>query len=237
MDLIHSRFLLGKFFVAKILLVDDDKQLSGQLKTFLERENYAVELADDGRTGLELLRHYHYDLIILDWQMPALSGLEVLKSFREHGGRSPVIMLTGRAEVSDKLQGFDSGADDYLGKPFDMRELLARARLLLRRPAMDSGDELKVRGLILSLSARKLSKNGVEIPLAKKEFALLELLMRNPNQVFSTTALLDRIWENDSDATSDSLRTAVKKLRKKIDEEGQESLIRNLPGVGYRLDP
>lgn len=220
----------------KILLVEDDQEVYAHLITWLENEHYEVEHSADGRIGLDMLRAYVYDVVILDWQLPNLSGPEICKAFRGGGGTTPVLMLTGRNEVSDRLQGFDSGADDYLSKPFDIRELGARVRSLVRRPSLIVGDELKAGDLLLNISARKLTKNGVEISLAKKEFALLELFMRNPNQVFSTNAILDRVWESESDATSDSLRTFIKKLRKKIDDEGKESMIRNLPGVGYRLD-
>ncbi|MBX9688283.1 MAG: response regulator transcription factor [Candidatus Obscuribacterales bacterium] len=222
--------------MSKILLVEDDLETSSSIKSLLERELHSVEHSADGQSGWEMLLHYQYDLLILDWQLPQLSGTEICERFRKRGGTIPILMLTGRNEVSDRLHGFDAGADDYLAKPFDPRELLARIKSLLRRPAILCGDELRAGELVLNIQARKLSKNGVEIPLAKKEFALLELFMRHPNQVFSTSALLDRVWESESDATSDSLRTFIKKLRKKIDDEGKESLIRNLPGVGYRLD-
>ena len=222
--------------MAKILLVEDDPEIYSGLKSWLEKDLHRVEHTADGQSGLEFLRHYQYDLIILDWQLPRMSGVEICKSFRDSGGVTPVLMLTGRSEMSDKILGFESGADDYLAKPFDLREVSARVKSLLRRPSISIGDELVVRDLVLNIQARRLTKNGKEIPLAKKEFALLELFMKNPNQVFSTNALLDRVWESESDATSDSLRTFIKKLRKKIDDENQESIIRNLPGVGYRLD-
>lgn len=222
--------------MAKILLVEDDSATWTNMKDWLEKELHSVEHTPDGRYGLEMAQHYKYDVIVLDWELPGISGVEICKRYRQGGGGSPVLMLTGRSEVIDRVVGLESGADDYLTKPFDLRELSARIKALLRRPTNVTGAELRGKNLLLDLPARKLTKDGVEIPLGPKEFALMELFMKNPNQVLSTNAILDRIWPSESDATSDSLRTYIKRLRKKIDTDGQESIIKNLPGLGYRFE-
>lgn len=222
--------------MAKILLVEDDSATWTNMKDWLEKELHSVEHTPDGRYGLEMAQHYKYDVIVLDWELPGISGVEICKRYRQGGGASPVLMLTGRSEVIDRVVGLESGADDYLTKPFDLRELSARIKALLRRPTNVTGAELRGKNLLLDLPARKLTKDGVEIPLGPKEFALMELFMKNPNQVLSTNAILDRIWPSESDATSDSLRTYIKRLRKKIDTDGQDSIIKNLPGLGYRFE-
>lgn len=222
--------------MAKILLVEDDSASWANIKDWLEKELHSVEHTPDGRYGLEMALHYKYDVMVLDWELPGISGIEICKRYRESGGSTPVLMLTGRTEVTDRVIGLEAGADDYLSKPFDLRELSARIKALLRRPAGVTGADLRVKNLVLDLPARKLTKDGIEIQLGPKEFALMELFMKHPNQVLSSSAILDRIWPSDSDATSDSLRTYIKRLRKKIDVEGVDSCIKNLPGLGYRFE-
>lgn len=222
--------------MAKILIVEDDQDVSFSLQNYLTMEKFHVEVADNGAEGLEKMRFYQYDVIILDWRLPDISGIEVLKQYRGAGGRTPVLMLTGRQDTADKETGLDSGADDYLTKPFHAKELSARIRALLRRPAVFQSDILRARDLALDVKARKLSKGGREIPLAPMEFALLEFLMRYPNEVFTPEALLDRVWPSDSDASPATIRTCIKKIRQKVEPDESESIIKNLPGVGYRLD-
>ncbi|HEY9788243.1 MAG TPA: response regulator transcription factor, partial [Candidatus Obscuribacterales bacterium] len=146
------------------------------------------------------------------------------------------IMLTGRAKIDEKEEGLDSGADDYLTKPFSMRELNARVRALLRRPAAYSGNELKARDIVLEPESHRVTKQGREIKLLPKEFALLEFLLRNPGRVFSPEALLERVWESTSDASPDTVRIHVNRLRSKLDTKGEDSIIGTVHGVGYRLD-
>ena len=206
------------------------------IRDWLTIEHHNIEVVGDGKEGLEKLQFYEYDVVILDWALPGMQGVEILKEFRNNGGVTPVLMLTGKDAVTDKEQGFDAGADDYLTKPFHMKELSARLRALLRRPQGYVGDVIEHGNLSLDRSNYAVVRNGEQIRLLPKEFALLEFLMRHPNQVFSADALLNRVWASESDATIDALTTCIKRLRKKVDVQGQQSIIRTIHGVGYKLD-
>jgi DNA-binding response OmpR family regulator len=221
--------------VAKILLVEDDQQLSFLMRDSLVSEHHSVEISADGEDAMNRLKLYAYDAIILDWALPKLSGLDVLKRFRAESGATPILMLTGRDAISDKEAGFEAGADDYLTKPFDMRELQARVKALLRRPTILIGDVLKFDELLLDRSAYIVKRGEKDIALLPKEFALLEFFMRNPNRVFTTQALLNHVWADESDATAAAVTTCIKRLRQKIDVEGEPSLICTVHGVGYKL--
>jgi DNA-binding response OmpR family regulator len=170
--------------------------------------------------------------------LPGMTGTAILKDFRSRGGASPVLMLTAKSSIEEKETGLDAGADDYLTKPFDARELLARIRALLRRPqAVSAAKEMHVGNLALDAKSARVYKDGQELKLLPKEFSLLELFMRYPDQVFSSEALLERVWSADSAASFDTVRTYIKTLRKKIDDPGADSsLIRTVHGVGYCLD-
>lgn len=222
----------------KILIIEDDEGMSATMQDWLRMENYAVEAVIDGLEGLHRLKVYQYDVIIMDWGLPKLSGIEVCKEYRNRGGVAPILMLTGKTAVEEKTEGLDSGADDYLTKPFHLAELSARIRALLRRPAASyAGTTLQVGDLMLDSTAFRVVRGGDEVPMARKEFALLEFFMRHPNQVFSPEALIDRVWANDTEASPDIIRSYIKKLRKKIDTPDGESLIRNVQGVGYKFVP
>lgn len=221
--------------MAKILVVDDDKLLADLVSDSLSAEHYTTECAYNGEDARILLKSYHYDVIVLDWGLPGVTGVELCKEYRFGGGTTPILMLTGKDTIDDKEQGLDSGADDYLTKPFHLKELSARVRALLRRSASISGNVLEVRDLVLDPTAHKLTRNGAEIQLHPKEFALLEHLMRHPNQVFSAQNLLDRVWTSESNVGPETVRTCVKRLRQKIDIDGQESMLENIYGVGYKL--
>lgn len=221
--------------MAKILLVEDDAGLCKMIKDWLGRDRYQVEVSSDGAEALEKLQFYQFDLVILDWQLPSMSGVEILKQYRQSGGLTPVLMLTGKGELTDKEEGFDAGADDYLTKPFHMKELSARIRALLRRPPTFV-EALKVGSLSLDRGNCSVTKDGSEIRLLPKEFALMDFFMRHPNQIFSTEALLNRVWASESDATSEALTTTIKRLRKKLDADPKQSIIRTVHGVGYKLD-
>jgi len=222
--------------MAKILVVEDEQDLSGPVRDWLGREHHLVEVVDNGPDALDRLRIYKYDVVILDLMLPGLSGMEVCRRFRSAGGTTPILMLTAKTTVEDKEAGLDAGADDYLTKPFHLKELSARVRALLRRPAPVSGNVLNVRSLVLDTSACRVTKDGHELHLLPKEFSLLEFLMRHPNQVFSADALLDRVWASDTSALPDTVRTHIKTLRKKIDDEDSPSFIRTIHGVGYKLE-
>jgi DNA-binding response OmpR family regulator len=221
--------------MAKILLVEDDVPFSQIVKGWLTQEHHSVEVSHDGQAAQDNLAVFQYDLIILDWELPGMSGVDVLKEFRSHGGLTPILMLTGKTAVADKEAGLDSGADDYLTKPFHMKELSARVRALLRRASGLTSNVLKAGNLVLDPSNYRLTRGGEEIHLQKREFALLEFLMRNPNKVFSAEALMERVWASEADITPDAIRTCVMRLRKKIDSNPETSLIQNVHGVGYKL--
>ena len=220
----------------KLLLVDDDENLLNTVQDWFKAQNFEVDIVSNGREGLERLKFYKYDLVILDWGMPDMSGIDVCRAYRTEGGETPVLMLTGQDKIEHKETGFSAGADDYLTKPFSLRELAARVRALLRRPSTYTSEKLQVGTIFIDSGARKVVRNGKDIDLAPREFSLLEFLMRHADQVFSDEAILDRVWPSSSDASSETLRTCIKKLRRKIDIEGQASIIKNVAGVGYRFD-
>ncbi|MBK9143337.1 MAG: response regulator transcription factor [Candidatus Melainabacteria bacterium] len=223
--------------MAKILLVEDDRDLANMVVQWLTAERYAVDICHDGRSGLDFLSINEYDVAIIDWDLPLLQGIDIVREFRGKGGDTPIIFLTGKDRISDKEQGFDSGADDYLTKPFSVRELAARIRALLRRPSQVVPSIMKSGDVELDPALHKVTRAGQEVHLSPKDFELLEFLMRHPDQVFSGDALLTRIWPSDSEATSDALRSAVKRIRKKLDsgENEADSIIENVPRVGYRI--
>jgi len=222
--------------VPKILLVEDEPDFSILIGEWLRNEHHIVEVVETGEEGIDRLKFYQYDIVILDWMLPGVSGLDVCKSYRQGGGKTPILLLTAKKHVDEKEQGLDAGADDYLTKPFEMKELSARIRALLRRPSAFSGSVLQVGSLNLNPTTFKLTRIGEEIALLPKEFALLEFMMRHPNQVFSAEALLDRVWSSDSEASPETIRTYIKRLRKKIDVPGQPSILSTVHGVGYKLD-
>lgn len=222
--------------MAKILVVEDEHDLSIPIKDWLIREQHVVELVDNGAEALSRLKVYKFDVIVLDLMIPGVNGMEVCKRFRSEGGSTPILMLTAKSLIEDKEAGLDAGADDYLTKPFHLKELSARIRALLRRHTQSNSRELRIGDLVLDVIARKATFAGEEIHFVPKEFSLLEFLMRHPNQVFSADALLDRVWASDTMASPDTIRTYVKILRKKLGGEGKESLIRTVHGVGYKIE-
>lgn len=223
--------------MAKVLLVEDDRDLSTTVIDALRDDRYVVESAENGNDGANLLKLEEFDIIILDWDLPGKSGVEILKEFRATGKTTPIIMLTGRTHINNKEEGMESGADDYLTKPFDMRELKARLRALLRRATGTAGNQICVGDLVLDPGKYKITKGGNDLHLAPKDFALLEFFMRNPDQVFSVPTIMSRVWSYDSDASSEGLRTAIRRIRKVIDtgEDPSDSMIENVARIGYRL--
>lgn len=219
------------------MLVEDDKVLANNVTQWLEFEHYVVEGVTDGEDALDRLRYYNYDVVILDWGIPKLAGIEVLRSYRAGGGTTPVLMLTGKDTIFDKELGLDSGADDYLTKPFHVKELSARIRALLRRPQPMTGNSLTFNDLELDTLNHTVKKGNKDIRLLPKEFSLLEFFIRHPNQVFSAENIIDRVWNADSEVSPESVRTYVTRLRSKIDVKGQDSIIETVHGVGYKLGP
>jgi DNA-binding response OmpR family regulator len=222
--------------MAKILFVEDDAALSATVTQVLKAEQFKVELSEDGKDALHRLATYEYDLVILDWNLPEVSGPEICRQFRRKGGSTPILMLTGRNAMSDKLDGFDAGADDYLTKPFNALELIARAKALLRRPKKMEGSTLQCGKISLDTTKRIVTRGGEEITMQPLEFAVLEFLMRHPNQVFTTDTLLKRCWNADVDASIFATYTCIRRIRKKLDVPGEESIIKTIPNVGYRLE-
>ncbi len=220
----------------KVLVVEDDLALQRMIIDWLSLEHYTIETAVDGQEAIDRLKFYQYDLVILDWQLPLASGIEVIRAHRSGGGRTPVLMLTGKSEIPDKEEGFDAGVDDYLTKPFHMKELSARLRALLRRPAGLVEEVLQVGPLTVDRRSHRVELAGEIIDLKPTEYSLLEFLMRHPGQVFGAEALLDRVWSSQSDSTVDALTTCIKRLRKKITPAGREPIIKTVYGVGYKLE-
>ncbi len=221
--------------MSKILLVEDDKDVISVVRDWLAMEQHLVDVVEDGKTALEQLAISEYDLVILDWGLPLVSGIEVLQQYRGRGGSTPILMLTGKGEVQEKAAGLDHGADDYLTKPFHMLELSARLRALLRRASGQTSNVLKIGPLELDHDTHHVVHGGEQVVLPPREFALLEFLMRHPNQVFSAEALLERVWHSDADIAPETVRACVKRLRKKLGMEAENSMIQTLHGVGYRL--
>lgn len=222
--------------MAKILLVEDDDDLCENIEDWLVLEKHLVEVTRDGSDARALMKDFSFDLIILDWGLPNVTGIELLKEFRRNGGLTPVLMLTGKDKIEEREFGLDSGSDDYLTKPFDLRELSARVRALLRRSAQSATNVLKAGYLELDTTKCTLLKEGSLVSLLPKEYALLEFLMRHPNQIFDADKLLDRVWGSDQGVGTETVRTWIMRLRKKIDIDGKDSMITNVRGLGYRLD-
>ena len=223
--------------MSKILLVEDEADLSGPISDTLTREKHVVQVVANGDEALECLRLYQYDLIILDWMLPGASGLDICRKYRSNKGTTPILMLTARASLEDKEAGLDCGADDYLTKPFHLRELLARVRAILRRPAQTPGTIITIGYLTLDPLAKTVTKSDKPLHLLPKEYALLEFFMRHSNQVFSAEALVDRVWPSDSLMLPDTVRTYIKNLRKKIDvDDSVPSMISTVHGMGYKFE-
>ena len=222
--------------MAKILIIDDDVDLSKRIRDWLVHEKYTVEIANTGADALQLLKSYPYDLVILDWELPDMDGISICRTFRLSGASTPILMLSGRSKVEEKITGLDTGVDDYLTKPFNLKELTSRLRALLRRPPTMPSDELKNGTLTMNVNAGQVTRGDEQIHLSPKEFALLEFLMRHPGKVFPSKALLDAVWTAESGAGEDTVRTYVKTLRRKITGEDNYCPLRTMSGLGYIMD-
>jgi DNA-binding response OmpR family regulator len=217
----------------RILLVEDDRSIASFVAPELEHLGFHVLCAYDGLSGLEEARRFGPELIVLDIMLPGLDGVGVLKRVRQAGSRVPVIMLTARDSTLDKVHSLDSGADDYLTKPFDIEELLARIQALLRRA---EGDEiLRVADLEVNTTTHEVRRGNRQIELTFREYELLRFMARNPRRVFSRDLLLSRVWEQDGGLTTNLVDVYVGYLRKKVDAPGEESLVRTVWGAGYAL--
>ncbi len=223
--------------MAKILLVEDEPDLADTIVEWLADEYYLVEVEGNGAAALPRLAATEYDLAILDVMLPGLDGLNICRALREAGSAIPVLMLTARTSIDSKESGLDAGADDYLTKPFQLRELSARIRALLRRPRTVPQMVLEVAEIRLDRRSCTVTKAHKSIHLLPKELALLELFMRNVGQVISIDTLLDKVWGTDSSIVPETVRTNIKTLRKKIDPDSGGSYIQTVHGLGYKMEP
>jgi two-component system response regulator MprA len=220
----------------KILVVDDERAVRDSLRRALELEGYEIELAADGNEALYRLESSDEpDAVILDVLMPGVDGLEVCRRLRSAGSTLPVLMLTARTEVEDRVAGLDAGADDYVTKPFVLEELLARMRALLRRTSDESGDALRFGDLELDPGTREVRRGDRPIELTRTEFSLLELFMRNPRQVLTRSVIFERVWGYDFGFASNSLDVYIGYLRRKTESGDEPRLIQTVRGVGYAL--
>ena len=219
----------------RVLVVEDEKKVAHFIKKGLEEEGYAVDLAPDGEEGLGMAADGVHDLIILDIQLPRMDGLGVLHELRKKKVGIPVLLLTVRATIEDKVLGLDAGADDYLAKPFAFQELLARVRALLRRRAGVEPPVLQVADLTLDPARRLVTRSGQKIDLTPKEFTLLAYFIRNPGRVLTRTMISEHVWDYDFDTATNVIDVYVNYLRKKIDAGREPKLIHTVRGVGYVL--
>jgi len=217
----------------KILIVEDEQKVANFVRKGLQEEGYVVETAQDGQEGLELARDTATDLIILDVYLPKLDGFTVLKRLRDERIKTPVLLLTARADVEDKVAGLDLGADDYLTKPFAFKELLARVRVLLRRHSDTDTTIIRVADLVLDPIRRVVTRGAQRIDLTVKEFSLLEYLMRNTGRGLSRTMIVEHMWNYDFDSETNVVDVYINYLRKKIDQDRTVKLIHTVRGAGY----
>lgn len=229
--------------MAKLLLIDDDPTLLELLNGVLAGEGWIVETASNGRDGLQLMQNFSFDLVLLDWQLPDINGLEILSTYRSKGGTIPIIFLTGKKDVDDKESGLDAGADDYLTKPFDVRELLARMRSVQRRSTQTFQANLSANGVELNMKLRTLqltgsvaSKSNNIVKLSTTEASILEFFFRHPDQLFSAAEVFDRVWPSETDAKADTLRVHLHVLRRKLSLAGLPELVKTIKGSGYILE-
>jgi heavy metal response regulator len=219
----------------RILVIEDEKKVANFIKKGLEEEHYAVDTAYNGETGLYMTEVNEYDLVVLDLMIPKIDGLEVLKRIRGNKNSVPILVLTAKDTVEDIVRGLDLGCDDYLTKPFEFKEFLARIRALLRREKEEKEPALKIADLTLSLVTHKVMRKGKEIELTSKEYALLEYFMRNPDKVLTRTMISEHVWDYHFDSMTNVIDVYVNYLRKKIDKGFEPKLIHTIRGVGYIL--
>ena len=217
----------------RILIVEDEKKVARFIQQGLEEEHYTVDVVHDGDAGLQMAQSGNYDLLILDIMLPNKSGLVLIREFRAGGGTAPALMLTAKSATEDKVSGLDSGADDYLTKPFAFAELLARVRSLLRRGTKEKSTVLMIADLELDTVTHKAKRTGRIIELTSKEYALLEYLLRNKERVLSRTIIAEHIWDYSFDTGTNIIDVYVNHLRSKIEVDGEKKLIHTVRGVGY----
>jgi heavy metal response regulator len=219
----------------RVLLVEDERKIADFIRRGLTEHGYAVDVAHDGEEALDWPAVADYDAIILDVMLPIRDGMDVCRTLRDRGVQTPILMLTARDAIEDRVEGLDSGADDYLVKPFAFAELLARLRALSRRQPVVLGSRLEVGDLVLDPATREVFRSGTELELTAKEYAILEYLMRHPDQVLTRTMLAEHVWNYDFDSASNVIDVHIRNLRRKIDDAFDSELIQTVRGAGYRL--
>lgn len=217
----------------KLLVVEDEEKLARVVQQGLEEQGFVVDRASGGEDALEFASSGRYDAIVLDVMLPGKDGFEILRELRSQGDATPVLMLTARSSVEERVRGLNLGADDYLPKPFDFRELVSRIRAVARRPHTPPQTVLELADLSLDIERRTVSRGGRQVELTSREFALLEYLLRNKNHVMSRAMILDRVWRSDYDGGSNLVDVYVNYLRRKVDHDFTPKLIHTIRGVGY----
>lgn len=219
----------------KILLAEDDVRLGKLVFHLLSKQNHLVDYVQNGRVALDYAEATHYDVIVLDWMMPLMSGIDVCSLLRKKGYQGGIILLTAKDDLTDIVAGLDHGADDYVIKPFKTEELLARLRAISKRKDKPYEEELRAGNMRLNVESGKLVRDHEEIDLTKKELQLLEYLFRNKGRILTREQIIDRIWGYDGEITDNALDSLVKLVRKKIDQKGEPSLIQSVRGIGYKM--
>lgn len=217
----------------KILVVEDELELATSIRDWLLLEKHRVDVCNSGLEASLVLKENVYDIVILDVMLPGMNGFEVCRSYRRNGGAARILMVTAKNAISDKENGLDSGADDYITKPFDLKEISARVRALMRRSLDVHSTNISLSDLVIEVDLHRVTRGGEEIKLLPQEFNLLEFLMRNQNRIFSAEALIQRVWHGNSSVNT--VRTHIKTLRKKVDGKNSVQLIRTIHGVGYSI--
>lgn len=219
--------------VMRVLVIEDEQKMADLIKRGLEEEGIEVETAYDGETGLEMAKTGNHDLIVLDLGLPGRDGLEISRELREEGLKTPILILTAQDSTEMKVKGLDSGADDYLTKPFAFAEMLARIRALLRRTQSEDTTKLQIGDLVLNLINRRVSRAGNEVQLTNKEFSLLEYFMRHPDEILSRETLSEKVWEETFDTLTNVIDVYINYLRNKVDRQYEPKLIHTVRGIGY----
>lgn len=222
--------------MAKIILIEDDRTIAIAICDALDSANHTVEHVTDGSEGADRLRLYQYDLAIIDWQLPTVSGIDIISAERKRGSRLPILMLTGKGSIDERVIGLDSGADDYLAKPFSLNELLARIRSLLRRPQNETSTHLGTKHMQLDMSTLTVLIAGIKVSLLPREANLLAYLLQHKSRTFTVYDLLHTLWQDEPSASEDAVRQCVTRLRKKLAVPGAPETVKTVRGMGYLIE-
>lgn len=220
----------------RVLVVEDEHKIARAIKSGLENERMVVDIVYTGTEGYDLASSEDYDVIILDWMLPDMKGISIVSKLRAVQNHTPILFLTAKGQIEDKVTGLDSGADDYMVKPFAFSELVSRVRALSRRPKQKTDEALSISDLSLNNKTFVVTRNNRNISLSSKEFALLEYLLRHPKQIIQKQQLIDHVWNYDSDILPNTVEVYIKKLREKIDKGEEKKLIHTVRGFGYKLE-